>query len=444
MIHFKNIVFKYNSFISICGMHFESYALNCFAVLLYKGLLDVIYCIYIAGSHTFFSLDISIINTVNGWLAVFIMIPFINLYYKQKTCSAIIMIAINMIYFIPITTYCGYGGGSSSFLFFAFIYWVILSILQIKLPIIGYKTRVDYIKISNKIIYVLIILVSLFSLYIWWKYSGFRIHLDILNVYGIRSEAADNPLPLILSYTWHIVTILVPILIILMLHNKKYLTLIWLLFIMVINFSYAGNKSIILFPIILIGGYAFYRGNMISLIFPIGIVIEILAVIEEKLGSIFIISYLFRRQSMVLAQLSEQYYRFFLENPTDIFRNSIMGKFGFDSVYNNTLARVIGENYQNQTVNCNNGLLADVWSGLGVIGIIVMPIIVILCLRLLDFVSYKIDLRMMVGLVLYYAIMFTNTTWSTVLLTHGFIVLCLMLIIFPRKTYKLDGTGVTV
>ena len=126
MRYFKNLCLKYDNFIDRVGIFFESYALNCFVISIYKGLLDVIYCIYIAGSHAFFSLEISIINTVNGWLAVFVMIPFVNIYYKQKTCSAIIMIALNMIYFIPITTYCGYGGGSSSFLFFDFMYLAIL------------------------------------------------------------------------------------------------------------------------------------------------------------------------------------------------------------------------------------------------------------------------------------------------------------------------------
>ena len=181
---------------------------------------------------------------------------------------------------------------------------------------------------------------------------------------------------------------------------------------------------------------------MISLIFPVGILVEILAIIEQKLESIFIVSYLFRRQSILLAQLSENYYRFFLENPTDLFRNSIMGKFGFDSIYNDTLARVIGNNFETQSVNCNNGLLADVWSGLGIIGIVIMPIIIVICFRLLDFVSYKVDLRLMVGLVLYYAIMFANTTWSTVLLTHGFLVMCIMLVIFPRKNES-DRLGVS-
>lgn len=443
MVFFENLSLKYDSLIDRFGLRFESFALNYFVVIIYKILLDLIYCLYIAGSHAFFSLEISVINVINGWLATFIMIPFINRYCKQKTCSAIIMVALNMIYFIPITTYCGYGGGSSSFLFFAIIYWAILSILQIKLPIVGYRIENTHIKISDKVLFIFIILASVVSLYIWWRYSGFRIQLNIFDVYGIRSEAAKNSLPLILSYAWHIITIVIPILIVLTLHKRKYLMLIWLLFITVINFSYAGNKSVILFPIILIGGYIFYRKNMISLIFPVGILVEILAIIEQKLGSIFIVSYLFRRQSILLAQLSENYYRFFLENPTDLLRNSIMGKFGFDSIYNDALARVIGNNFETQSVNCNNGLLADVWSGLGIIGIVIMPIIIVICFRLLDFVSYKVDLRLMVGFVLYYAIMFANTTWSTVLLTHGFLVMCIMLIIFPRENEP-DRLGVSV
>ena len=443
MVFFNNLGLKYDNLIDRWGLRFESPALSYLVVIIYKILLDLIYCKYIAGSHAFFSLEISIINVVNGWLAIFIMIPFINKYYRQKTCSAIIMLALNMIYFIPITTYCGYGGGSSSFLFFAIVYWAVLSILQVKIPIIGYKIEGININVSNKVLFVFVVLVSIVSLYIWWRYSGFRIQLNIFDVYEIRSEDEKNPLPLILSYAWHTITIVVPILIILMLYKRKYFTLVWLLFITVINFSYAGNKSVILFPIILIGGYIFYRKNMVSLIFPMGIIVEILAMIEQKLGFVFITSYLFRRQSLILAQLSEYYYRFFLENPTDLFRNSIMGKFGFDSVYSNTLANAIGNNFETQSVNCNNGLLADVWSGLGLIGIVVMPIIIIICFRLLDFVSYKVDLHLMIGLVLYYAIMFANTTWSTVLLTHGFLVLCLMLMIFPREN-KEERIGVNI
>lgn len=426
--------------LNVC-IHFKSMIYVYIFVCLYKILFDLIYCSYIAEKHALFFLNISLINIINGWFATILMAFFIKLYYEQNSCSAIMMIALNMIYFIPITTYCGYGGGSSSFLLFSIIYWAILSVLQIKLPILCNKNKYGFD--TKKIIYVIVICVSVFSLYIWYKYSGFRIELNLLNVYEIRRIAAENNLPLFLSYFWHMTNIVVPILIVLMLNMKKYFFVLWLLFITLINFSYAGNKSIILFPLILIGGYVFYRRDMITLIFPIGILLEILAIIEQKLGTIFITSYLFRRQGVVLAQLSDNYYRFFLENPTDIFRNGILGKLGFENIYNNNIVNVIGNNFDSQTINCNNGLLADVWSGLGVIGIVVMPIIIIVCFRILDYAAYMIDMRLMIGLVLYYAIMFANTTWSTVLLTHGFLILCIILVIFPRKK-EFDRKGVGI
>ena len=109
-----------------------------------------------------------------------------------------------------------------------------------------------------------------------------------------------------------------------------------------------------------------------------------------------------------------------------------MGKLGFDSVYNQQLGRVIGNNFETQVVNCNNGLLADVWANMGWIGLIIMPIILIVCLRFWDCVSFEIEMRVTISLVLYYAMQFANSSWSTVLLSHGFIIMCLILLIFPK------------
>ena len=152
-------------------------------------------------------------------------------------------------------------------------------------------------------------------------------------------------------------------------------------------------------------------------------------------------SLIFRRQGILLAKLSEDYYRFFISHSTDLFRNSIMGKLGFNSIYSQEISKVIGNNYETQVVNCNNGLLADVWSGLGLIGLIVMPVILILCFRFFDFVAHRVDSRLVISLAIYYAIIFMNTTWSTVLLTHGFFIMCVLMIIFPKENEKLCSPG---
>lgn len=422
----------YDELIEKVTRWFDYNVITLVAVIIYKILLDVIYCVYIGDSYSFFSVNISVINIINGWIITLIMSYFINEFCKQECCSSVFLIILNIIYFIPITTYCGYGGGSSSFLFGAIIYWLFLSILQCRIPIITIRTKCRYVISLDKFFSILIILSSVVIIYLWAKYTNFRLLTSFFDVYDARSEAAEYDLPMVLSYLQQLLSIIIPILILLALMKRKYVTLLWLLVLTYINFSFAGHKSVIFFPVLLIGGYLFYRRKMVRLIIPGAIALEVAAFIEQWFGSIYITSYIFRRQGLVLAQLSECYYRFFLNHPTDLFRSGIMGKLGFDSVYNQQLGRVIGNNFETQVVNCNNGLLADVWANMGWIGLIIMPIIFIVCLRLWDCVSFKIEMRVTISLVLYYAMQFANSSWSTVLLSHGFIIMCLILLIFPK------------
>ena len=70
MVFFKNLSLKYDNLIDRFGLRFESFVLNYFVVIIYKILLDLIYCVYIAGCHAFFSLELSVVNVANGWLIV--------------------------------------------------------------------------------------------------------------------------------------------------------------------------------------------------------------------------------------------------------------------------------------------------------------------------------------------------------------------------------------
>lgn len=406
-------------------------------VIIYKFILDVIYCTGIGGYSTFFYVEISIPNIINGWLAICIMAIFIRMYCKQNTPSSVLMTILNMIYFIPIITYCSFGGGSSVFFICALTYWGLLSILQIKVPFVKYKfQKTGKLNVSNYLFYAITAIFSIISIFIWVKYSDFRLVTNLLDVYEVRLEAAKCTLPGILSYIRQLSNIVIPLLMLLALIKRKYLFIILFLFITLINFSYAGDKSVILFPIAIIGGYVFFRKDMSSLIFPAGIILEVVALCEKFIGVNYITSFLFRRQGLVLAQLSELYYRFFSDGSIDLYRNSFLGKLGFESIYKLPISKVIGNNFETQIVNCNNGLLADVWANLGLIGIVIMPIILIICFRLFDLVAYGVNPRVTVCLSLYYAIYFANTTWSTVLLTHGFLIMCILLLIFPRNDIR--------
>jgi len=420
----------YNSFVESISTKIESFVYSYIFVIVYKVLIDIIYCTCIAETHAFFYLNVSVMNIINGWMAVLIFAVCFHYYYKQKSTSAIIIIIINMFYFIPITTYCGYGGGSSTFLLCVIAYWVCMSILQLKLPIFRHVRKKEN-SFNEKFFYILLALVSLLVLYIWGKYSDFRIWLNFIDVYDLRRMAENYEMPVFLSYLNSVSRIVIPMLILLFLNQKKYLWVIWLLFLTLLNFSYEGSKTVILFPLLLVGGYVFYRKNMINMIVPLGIFVELFAIFEQHFGTGLINSLVFRRQGMVIASLSDCYYRFFLENPIDLFRQGIMGKLGFESIYSQAISHVIGNNYFTQAVNCNNGLMADVFTGIGFLGVIIMPIILIICFRLFDFVSMGVDIRLVVSLAVYYSVIFMNSQWSTVLFSHGFIIMCLVLLVFP-------------
>lgn len=432
----ENIEKKYDGFATKISDKIDCLKCTYIFMFLYKALLDFIYCEYIGNVHTFHYLYYSIPNIVNGWIIVLIMTFFFHKYYSQNTASSLMCIILNIFYFIPITTYCGFGGGSSSFLFYAIVYWMIITLLQIRIPIIVYERKEnekDNAKIMNILFYCIIICISIFNIYIWAKYTHFRILTSVIDVYDIREEASNYSLSTIAKYAIQTSRIVIPMMILLSLKKRKYISLLWLLFMTIVSFSYDGSKTVIFFPIILIGGYVLYRKKLINCILPGVILVQVISIIEQLKGTGIIISLIFRRQAVLIAQLSENYYRFFLEHNTDIFRNSVMGKFGFDSIYSQNISKVIGNNFETQVVNCNNGLLADVWANLGVIGIVIMPIILITCFRIFDIVAYGVDVRLIVSLAAYYTVIFMNSTWSTVLLTHGFLVMCIVLAIFPRE-----------
>lgn len=431
----KKIIALYNQVIDYMCKLFSNLKIQIVFICLYKIFVDIIY-VFCIGKMAEFGVVISVLDIISGYLFV-ILFSFILCHFsKTEIASNIILTVIYMIYFIPITTYCGWGPGSSGLQFFMILFAIIISVLQIKLPvytiIIANEERKE--RILSVGFYLLFITVSILTVYIWAHYTDFRIITNLNDVYIYRVEAQKYSMPGWMVYLQSLSKILIPILILIAFVRKKIVFALFGLFLLILNFSYAGHKSVFFMGIIILVGYLLWRKGMMCFFLPGGCIIGLVGLIEYIFTDHqYVISYFFRRQGYVLAQLSDYYYRFFENNPTDIFRSTFLGKLGFDSPYSIPIPYVIGNNYSTQTVSCNNGLLADVWSHLGVIGIIIIPVILIVCLRLFDAVTDGISMRYVVGMAVYYAVVFSNTTWSTVLLTHGFLIMCLAFFVFPRS-----------
>ena len=75
---------------------------------------------------------------------------------------------------------------------------------------------------------------------------------------------------------------------------------------------------------------------------------------------------------------------------------------------------MIGRIYYHDGLNANNGLFSDAYSNMGFIGLLVMPFILLLLIRMLDKFSYGLDYRLPLVISIQFALAFLNTNLMTV------------------------------
>ena len=111
-----------------------------------------------------------------------------------------------------------------------------------------------------------------------------------------------------------------------------------------------------------------------------------------------------------------------------------MGKIGFTSIYSTQIQKIISSSYFNTPeMLANNGMFSDAFMNLGTIGIFIMPIMICLLLRFLDYCSKGINPFYLLTIMVNVSYIFISSSFFTVFLTHGFILLCLILkFVIPR------------
>ncbi len=277
------------------------------------------------------------------------------------------------------------------------------------------------------------------AIFIIYKYGKFSIAVNIFDVYGIRAEAEQTEMGTILSYMFSILKIILPVLIVYCIYCKRYMLCCGLIVIELLLYSVDAVKSVLFMTLFSVIGYYVYKKNMYILILPISILLEI-GTFAEKIcnNSMYLIDLFVRRVMFVPVVLANNYFDFFSANPLDIARGGLLGKLGFNTPYKQNIPSIIGNNFDNQFVSANTGLIGDAYATLGFLGFFLFPIIFIVCIRILDIATDNLDTKIIVGSIIYFTVAFTNAVWSTVLISHGFLAVCFLYFLFPRKKNDLN------
>lgn len=404
-------------------------------MLLYRASLDVVYAKLLSPlfAYSGFIWNPDLLMLLLSYLMVAAFAPFVAELQNRLLPSAKLVTFLHYLYFIPMTSYCALAAPKVTLLPITAVYWALLLLWEYKLPVLSFKPlRVKHTRI-------VFILLSLFSaavvLYISGKYTGFRLTLDFINVYGIRAEAKGYVMPRILSYLLSFQTILLSVEILYWLCEKKYLAAGALVVVYLFYFSIAAHKSVFFFLLLALVGWLLYRTWMLRWCAPLLVLVNALSLAEYALRkSIYIMTLFIRRMMFVPVSLSASYQDYFSENPILFFRGGIFRRLGFESPYSLGTVYLIGEYGGDPNCAANNGLLGDLFANLPVpVGLLVMPLLLVLCFRLLDACAARKPEKLSIVFAFYFAGSFSNTSWSTVLLTHGFLLACVLLYFFPSK-----------
>lgn len=418
----------------------------CFPLLVaYRILLDFTYVKILSPTFAYagFVNNATVGNGILSW-TVFLMslILWRNILINDRKISYEILFVLYLISFIPFTMLIAFGLFGDIYIIANFLYWCVLMFcvqIPVKRKIVfGFhlKNKNDIGKERAFLLSVLVFVILIIS-YVSGRYGSFRLSQSLFDIYEIREMAQNAGVSRLGNYLFGWTQVLLPLLISLYLKKKQFFFVALCMFFSILSFGFDGSKTAFFlvylsFLINLLPNMHLIFLNVTFITFLImGIVLGLLETVY--FDTFYIISYFVRRSLCVPERLRSNYFDFFTHHTPDYFKSSFLRYFGFKSEYEN-IPRLISAVYSNGSqANANNGLISDAITNLGYIGILIMPIILAIVLRILDCVTEKMYYTIYLSLGIGIAFNLSNSFFFTVMLSHGLIIL--LYVLYRLKIY---------
>lgn len=289
------------------------------------------------------------------------------------------------------------------------------------------------------IIKILSVAVLLFVIIFHQIYAPGRFMLSLDSALSARLEMREVSMPTIFNYLYMMLGCsVVPIMFVYCVDVKKYLYALINLLSSYFLYTINGMKTWIAVYILIIGVWVLYKlfHSEIKVIRMLTLGISALwggsIACYITLQSRTILPFL-HRIFTVPAEMHFYYYDFFQKNSFMYLRDSI-ARHIFGSPFDQTVSRMIGAlYYSNADTNASNGLFSDFYANFGYIGLIIYPIAIFCCIKVLNNLLEGFS-RFVRLSVLFVALMYLyDNPFFTWLLTGGYIVV-LIVIYLIRKT----------
>jgi hypothetical protein len=405
-----------------------------FRVLLEISYINVINPVF---SYAGFHVNFSYINYLISW--IIFLSGFLFLASRILRVSDYFFIVIFLVVITPICILFGYDterslgplGVSVGSL------WIIYFVVNKKT--ISFRTLPIFKGGQTQVVLVS----SLFVVFLifWYALSGVSLNLNLMEVYDFRSENQDLAGGGILNYTngWTYNVFNMTLFSIALL-ARRHVIAVFIFAIQVYFFAASAHKSVLFIPFIILSLYVYFRKNNSALFIPalLSSIVALTLSTYYFLDDIITSSVLTRRIFFIPSGLTFTYFEFFNDNPKVIWSNSVLSSFlEYPYDQGQSMSNVIGNFLGYEDRAANNGFIASGYAHAGLFGVFIYSLVIGFILRFLDHITDNlVPLWFALSLcVVPLASLIISSDLPTVLLTHGFIIALLIILLLRSKKY---------
>lgn len=411
------------------------------SIILYKLTLDLVYLMRIVPVYSYagFTLNYSTTSIVISNMVFLIFLFTSDFSIANARPSKSIIIILFYLYVIPSFSFIAYSSNDMRYLFYFSVYWFFIIFFhrmtkRINIPKI--KIRI----VNQQFVFELsIYFISVFALFATIYYNGFKIKIDLKDIYTIRSYFSTVERSTFVRYLIDPAAIVIPVGIVHFFQNRRYVVVSLLVLIQLAIYAMGAHKFVLFLLVLTLLASIFYKKKYFDMI-PLGLVALNLIAFLEPYGTkkhSMIVDYIQRRVLFVPSFLSFKYYEFFTTHAIDYFKQSFLRHLGIRSAYSTTIPKVIGEVMLNESTHANTGLIGDAFQNLGVVGLVIFPLLLVGFLFFFDYCSRDIEPSIMFVTSVILAIKFISGTFTSILLSGGVLIVCIYLYLYPRNNAKI-------
>jgi O-antigen polymerase len=405
------------------------------SVVVFRLLLDISYIFVISDVFYYegYRLELKWNEYFLSWVVYVISLRFVPIDLSKVSDYFFVSAILSVI--APLTSMYGLDESRQFFPVFIVVLSVFFIYFIINIKLFSFK-NIPYIK-GGVASALAISSIFVIFLVLWYYFSGVTFVFDISKVYEYRNANAELAAGGIFSYTnnwtYQIFNIF---LMAFSLFYRRYFVFVLLFIVQLYFFSASTHKTVVFLPVILIGVWFYFRKTSSLIVVPITFSLLLASTILSFLffSDIWLSSLFSRRVFFVPANLTFVYFDFFSENSHVYWSNSVLSGF-FTYPYDISLTHVIGRYLGNEDMGANNGFVASGYAHAGIFGVFFYTIIVGLVLRFINDItcdSFPLWLSVALSIVPLRTLLISSDLF-TVMLTHGFMVAILLMLLSRFK-----------